>query len=86
MNNDLLIEGILLTMYDSRLKLANAVVEDVRQHCKDIVFDTIITRNTRLSEAPSYGKPIIAYDIQSKGTHNYLKLAKEILTNNNITI
>src|SRR5574344_852513 len=86
MNNDLLIEGILLTMYDSRLKLANAVVEDVRLHCKDIVFDTIIARNTRLSEAPSYGKPIIAYDIQSKGTHNYLKLAKEILTNNNITI
>ncbi len=85
MNNDLLIEGILLTMYDSRLKLANAVVEDVRLHCKDIVFDTIIARNTRLSEAPSYGKPIIAYDIQSKGTHNYLKLAKEIMTNNGYT-
>ncbi|MBQ4355214.1 MAG: ParA family protein [Bacteroidales bacterium] len=82
MNPALTIEGILLTMYDSRLKLANAVVEDVQQHCKGIVFNTIIARNIRLSEAPSHGKPIITYDIQSRGTVNYLNLAKEILSNN----
>lgn len=86
MNSDLVIEGILLTMYDSRLKLANAVVEDVKQHCKGIVFDTIIARNIRLSEAPSHGKPIIAYDIQSRGTVNYLNLAKEILLQNGYKI
>ena len=86
MNADLVIEGILLTMYDSRLKLANAVVEDVKRHCKGIVFDTIIARNIRLSEAPSHGKPIIAYDIQSRGTINYLNLAKEILVQNGYKI
>lgn len=84
MNPNLSIEGILLTMYDSRLKLANAVVEDVKQHCKNIVFNTVITRNTRLSEAPSHGKPIVLYDVQSKGTVNYLNLAHEILQNNGI--
>lgn len=82
MNPDLAIEGILLTMYDSRLKLANAVVADVQQHCRGIVFQTIIARNIRLSEAPSHGKPVITYDIQSKGTLNYLNLAKEVLTKN----
>lgn len=82
MNPELAIEGILLTMYDSRLKLANAVVEDVQQHCRGIVFQTIIARNIRLSEAPSHGKPVITYDIQSRGTVNYLNLAKEILTKN----
>ena len=82
MNTNLMIEGILLTMYDSRLKLANAVVEDVQQHCRGIVFNTIIARNIRLSEAPSHGKPIVAYDIQSKGTVNYLNLAREVLTKN----
>ncbi|MBP5711243.1 MAG: ParA family protein [Bacteroidales bacterium] len=82
MNPDLNIEGILLTMYDSRLKLANAVVEDVRQHCRGIVFDTIISRNTRISEAPSHGKPIILYDVQSRGTTNHLNLARELLQNN----
>ena len=82
MNADLTIEGILLTMYDSRLKLANAVVEDVQQHCRGLVFQTIIARNIRLSEAPSHGKPVITYDIQSRGTVNYLNLAKEILTKN----
>ena len=86
MNPNLTIEGILLTMYDSRLKLANAVVEDVQQHCRGIVFNTIIARNIRLSEAPSHGKPIIAYDIQSKGTTNYINLAKEILDNNGYEI
>ncbi len=82
MNTALSIEGILLTMYDSRLKLANAVVEDVQQHCKGIVFDTIIARNIRLSEAPSHGKPIVIYDVQSRGTVNYLNLAKEVLAQN----
>ncbi|MDR3046796.1 MAG: AAA family ATPase [Bacteroidales bacterium] len=84
MNTDLMIEGILLTMYDSRLKLANAVVEDVRSHCKNILFDTIISRNTRLSEAPSHGKPVVLYDVLSKGTVNYMNLAKEILVNNGL--
>ena len=86
MNPNLTIEGILLTMYDSRLKLANAVVEDVRQHCRNIVFDTVISRNIRLSEAPSYGKPIVLYDVQSKGTTNHFNLAKEILQNNGYTL
>ncbi|MCQ2286230.1 MAG: AAA family ATPase [Bacteroidales bacterium] len=85
MNPDLNIEGILLTMYDSRLKLANAVVEDVHQHCRGIVFDTIISRNTRISEAPSHGKPIILYDVQSRGTTNHLNLAREVLQNNGYT-
>ncbi len=84
MNPELTIEGILLTMYDSRLKLANAVVEDVQQHCRGIVFQTIIARNIRLSEAPSHGKPCITYDIQSRGTVNYLNLAKEILSKNGL--
>ena len=86
MNSDLSIEGILLTMYDSRLKLANAVVEDVKQHCKNIVFNTVISRNIRLSEAPSHGKPILLYDVQSRGTTNHLNLAKEILVNNGFKI
>lgn len=86
MNPQLTIEGILLTMYDSRLKLANAVVEDVKSHCKNIVFDTVISRNIRLSEAPSHGKPILLYDIQSRGTTNHLNLAKEILVNNGYLI
>jgi chromosome partitioning protein len=84
MNPNLDIEGILLTMYDSRLKLANAVVEDVKIHCKKILFETVISRNIRLSEAPSHGKPIVLYDIQSRGTVNYMNLAKEILVNNGL--
>lgn len=86
MNPELSIEGILLTMYDSRLKLANAVVEDVKQHCKNIVFNTVISRNIRLSEAPSHGQPILLYDVQSRGTTNHLNLAKEILVNNGFKI
>lgn len=85
MNPQLTIEGILLTMYTARLKHNNAVVEDVRLHCKGIVFDTIIVRNVRLSEAPSYGQPIVLYDVQSKGNVNYLNLAKELLVNNGYT-
>ncbi len=86
MNPDLAIEGILLTMYTSRYKSSNAVVEDVKLHCKDIVFHTVISRNVRLSEAPSFGKPIVLYDVQSRGNTNYLNLAKEFLMKNGYTI
>ena len=82
MNTHLNIEGILLTMYDARTAHSNAVVADVKQYCKNIVFDTVIARNVRISEAQSNSLPIILYDIKSKGTINYLNLAKEILLKN----
>jgi chromosome partitioning protein len=85
LNPALKIEGILMTMYDSRLRLCNQVVSEVRRHFEEIVFSTIIHRNTRLSEAPSVGKPVILYDSDSKGAINYLNLAKEILQKNNFT-
>jgi chromosome partitioning protein len=85
LNPDLKIEGILMTMYDGRLRLCNQVVSEVRRHFEDIVFSSIIHRNTRLSEAPSFGKPVILYDAESKGSVNYLNLAKEILQKNNLT-
>ena len=85
LNIDLQIEGILMTMYDSRLRLCNQVVSEVRRHFEDIVFSAIIHRNTKLSEAPSFGKPAILYDADSKGAVNYLNLAKEILQKNNMT-
>ncbi|MBS9773986.1 MAG: ParA family protein [Tenacibaculum sp.] len=78
-NKSLSIEGLLLTMYDSRLRLSNQVVEDVRKHFSSMVFDTIIHRNVRLSEAPSYGETIISYDATSKGAENYIHLANEII-------
>ncbi|MGO3238277.1 MAG: ParA family protein [Psychroflexus halocasei] len=78
-HKDLLIEGLLLTMYDSRLRLSNQVVEEVKKHFSDMVFKTIIQRNVRLSEAPSYGESIIKYDAASKGANNYLSLAEEII-------
>lgn len=81
-NSDLDIEGLLLTMFDSRLRLSNQVVEEVRKHFSTMVFDTIIRRNTRLGEAPSYGESIIAYDATSKGAVNYLSLANEIIKKN----
>ncbi|TNJ46109.1 ParA family protein [Tamlana fucoidanivorans] len=81
-NPDLDIEGLLLTMYDSRLRLSNQVVEEVQKHFNNMVFQTIIQRNVRLSEAPSYGETIINYDASSKGANNYLSLAKEIITKN----
>ena len=81
-NPDLDIEGLLLTMYDSRLRLSNQVVEEVQKHFNNMVFQTIIQRNVRLSEAPSYGESIINYDASSKGASNYLSLAKEIITKN----
>ena len=79
-NKHLDIEGLLLTMYDSRLRLSNQVVEEVQNHFSDMVFKTIIQRNVRLGEAPSYGESIIYYDVNSKGATNYLNLAKEIIS------
>ena len=81
-NPELDIEGLLLTMYDSRLRLSNQVVEEVQKHFNDMVFQTIIQRNVRLSEAPSYGVSIINYDASSKGASNYLSLAEEVITKN----
>ncbi len=86
LNTDLQIEGILMTMYDGRLRLCNQVVSEVRRHFEDMVFDSIIHRNTKLSEAPSAGKPVILYDSDSKGAINYLNLAKEILQKNKLTV
>lgn len=85
LNPSLEIEGILMTMYDGRLRLCNQVVSEVRRHFENIVFSTIIHRNTKLSEAPSAGKPVILYDSESKGSINYLNLAKEILQKNDLT-
>lgn len=82
-NDKLDIEGLLLTMYDSRLRLSNQVVEEVKKHFDEMVFKTIIQRNVRLSEAPSYGESIITYDAGSKGANNYLSLAEEIILKNN---
>ncbi len=81
-NPDLDIEGLLLTMFDSRLRLSNQVVAEVKKHFQNMVFKTIIKRNTRLGEAPSYGESIIAYDATSRGAKNYLSLANELLKNN----
>ncbi|KAA1246449.1 ParA family protein [Aquimarina sp. RZ0] len=81
-NQQLDIEGLLLTMYDSRLRLSNQVVEEVQKHFNEMVFKTIIQRNIRLSEAPSYGESIINYDASSKGASNYLSLAHEIIKKN----
>jgi len=85
-NPDLDIEGLLLTMFDSRLRLSNQVVEEVRKHFSNMVFDTIIQRNVRLSEAPSYGESIIKYDASSKGAANYLNMANELLKKNKETV
>jgi len=81
-NPELTIEGFVITMYDGRTKVHSQVVEELREHFKEMVFNTIIQRNIRLSEAPSHGKPIILYDVISNGTTNYLNLAKEILEKN----
>lgn len=85
LNPNLEIEGILLTMYDSRLRLSNQVVEEVKMHFQQLVFDTIIQRNAKVSEAPGHGKPVIHYDAESKGSINYLNLAREILQKNGLT-
>ncbi len=79
LNNNLEIEGFLLTMYDSRLRLSNQVAEEVNKHFQQMVFRTIIQRNVKLSEAPSFGQPAILYDADSRGSVNYLNLAKELI-------
>ncbi|TJX26457.1 MAG: ParA family protein, partial [Mesorhizobium sp.] len=78
-NPDLTIQGIVLTMYDGRNNLANQVVQDVRTHMGDKVYETIIPRNVRVSEAPSYGKPAILYDLKCSGSQAYLQLASEVI-------
>lgn len=81
-NPDLDIEGLLLTMYDSRLRLSNQVVEEVNSHFPEMVFETIVSRNVRLSEAPSFGESILSYDAESKGAIQYIQLAEEVLLRN----
>ena len=85
LNKDLLIEGVLLTMYDNRLNLSQQVATEVRDYFKEKVYKTIIKRNVRLGEAPSFGKPIIMYDAVSIGSQNYISLAEEIIKNENET-
>lgn len=85
LNTELEIEGFLLTMYDSRLNLSNQVVEEVQRHFQDMVFETLVSRNIKLSEAPSYGQAVVMYDATSKGAINYLNLARELLKKNNLT-
>ena len=82
LNMALEIEGFLLTMYDNRLRLANQVLAEVQKHFEGMVFETIISRNVRLSEAPSHGKPVLLYDAESKGSNNYMDLAKELIQKN----
>ncbi len=84
-NVNLEIEGLLLTMYDSRLRLSNQVVDEVKLHFQDLVFETIIQRNTKLSEAPSFGLPVLEHDATARGSVNYLDLAREILQKNGMT-
>ena len=82
LNTTLEIEGFVLTMYDPRLRLSNQVVDEVKKHFQQMVFETIVQRNIKLSEAPSFGKPVILYDAESKGSVNYLNLARELITKN----
>jgi chromosome partitioning protein len=86
LNTALEIEGILLTMYDIRLRLSNQIVEEVRTHFQELVFDTIIHRNVRLSEAPGFGVPVLLHEADGKGALNYLHLAREILMNNGFDV
>jgi len=79
LNPGMEIEGFLLTMYDNRLRLANQVYAEVKKHFQGMVFEAVITRNVRLSEAPSHGKPVLLYDSESKGSTNYMDLAKELI-------
>ncbi|HUS87570.1 MAG TPA: AAA family ATPase [Bacteroidales bacterium] len=85
LNKELIIEGFLLTMYDSRLRLSNQVVDEVRRHFQQMVFETIIQRNIKLSEAPSFGQPALLYDAESRGAVNYLNLAKELIEKVEVT-
>lgn len=86
LNPDLEIEGFLLTMYDSRLRLSNQVAEEVNKHFQQMVFQTIIQRNVKLSEAPSFGQPAILYDADSRGTVNYLNLARELIEKQEVRV
>lgn len=83
LNPALEIEGFLMTMYNSQLRLARQVYDEVKGHFQDMVFDTVIQRNVRLSESPSYGKPVVLYDADSIGSQNYMQLAQELITRNN---
>jgi chromosome partitioning protein len=83
LNESLDIEGVLLTMFDGRLRLSNQIVEEVKKYFGEKVFKSVVTRNVRLSEAPSFGKPIILYDAVSTGARNYMDLAQEVLVKNN---
>lgn len=85
LNPELEIEGFLLTMYDSRLNLSNQVVDEVKKHFQSMVFDTMIPRNVKLGEAPSYGKPVLLYDANSSGSVGYLNLAREVMQKNEMT-
>ena len=85
LNPELQIEGFLLTMFDARLNLSNQVYDEVKRHFQEMVFETVITRNIKLSEAPSYGLPVLEYDVSSKGAQSYLTLARELLQNNHMT-
>jgi chromosome partitioning protein len=85
LNKNLEIEGFLLTMFDGRLNLSNQVYEEVKRHFQEMVFETVIQRNIKLGEAPSYGKPVILYDASSKGSINHMNLAREILQRNKLT-
>ncbi len=85
LNPQLEIEGFLLTMFDSRLNISNQVYEEVKRHFQDMVFETVIQRNVKLVEAPSYGKPVVFYDASSRGAINHMNLAREILQRNDMT-
>lgn len=82
LNPDLEIEGFLLTMYDARLRLANQIYEEVKKHFGDMVFNTLVQRNIKLSEAPSHGQPVLLYDAESKGSQNHIQLAQELIAKN----
>ena len=84
LNPELEIEGFLLTMFDSRLRLSNQVADEVNKHFQQMVFKTVIQRNVKLSEAPSFGQPVLLYDAESRGTVNYLSLAKELIDKNEV--
>jgi len=85
LNPNLSIEGFLLTMFDGRLNLSNQVYEEVKHHFQEMVFETVIQRNVKLSEAPSYGKPVVLYDASSRGAINHMNLARELLQRNEMT-
>jgi len=86
LNPELRIEGVLMTMFDSRMRLSNQVVDEVKKHFEELIFETLIPRNIRLSEAPSFGLPVIAHDAESKGAISYMSLAQEVLVRNGIVV